>query len=380
MYRKLVVISHTPHRMGRDGQLRGWGPTVRELDKIANVWAEVVHIGVLLRGLPEASDLPYSTQNIRFRAIPPSGGAKWFEKISIIGTTYTILKTIHSEIKDASHVQVRVPMGFGLYLIPWFGLSFHRKYCLWFKYANNWIAKSVPPGYRLQRWMLRHNWARCKVTINGHWAGQPRHCLSFENPCLTSTEIADGFVEISKKSFEKPFELVFIGRLDKEKGVPELARALQAAPDSKISRVHIIGVGPLKSSLEDIQRIKTFPILFHGWLPGGEIRSLLSSSNFLLLPSRSEGFPKVIAEAFCYGCIPVCSDVGSIPQYVDEGNGFLWKSKGLETFGDVLQMALDTRADKLSELAKNGHTLASRFSYEAYLQSLQERVFKDNRC
>jgi glycosyltransferase involved in cell wall biosynthesis len=168
--------------------------------------------------------------------------------------------------------------------------------------------------------------------------------------------------------------------LGKEKGVPELARALLAALDSKIARVHIVGDGPLKSTLEDIQRKKTFPILFHGWLPGGKVRSLFSTSNFLLLPSRSEGFPKVIAEACCYGCIPICSDVGSIPQYVDEGNGFLWKSEGLETFGDVLQMALDTPAYKLSELAKNGHTLASRFTYEAYLQSLHERVFKGNRC
>jgi glycosyltransferase involved in cell wall biosynthesis len=218
------------------------------------------------------------------------------------------------------------------------------------------------------------------VTINGHWAGQPPHCLSFENPCLTSTEIANGFVEIAKRSFEKPFELVFIGRLDKEKGVPELARALQAAPDSKIARVHIVGVGPLKSILEDIQRIKTYPILFHGWLPGGKIRSLLSSSNFLLLPSRSEGFPKVIAEAFCYGCIPVCSDVGSIPQYVDERIGFLWKSKGMETFGDVLHKALNTPADELTDLAKNGHTLASRFTYEAYIQALKVQVFCENMC
>ena len=43
-----------------------------------------------------------------------------------------------------------------------------------------------------------------------------------------------------------------------------------------------------------------------------------------VLPSYSEGFPKVIAEAMNFGCIPIVSDISCIRQYIINGkNGFL---------------------------------------------------------
>src|SRR5690606_41847313 len=56
----------------------------------------------------------------------------------------------------------------------------------WYKYAGNWNQKKPPLGYALQRWMLKHQ--KRKVTINGSWPKQPKHCITFENPCLTEKE------------------------------------------------------------------------------------------------------------------------------------------------------------------------------------------------
>ena len=53
---------------------------------------------------------------------------------------------------------------------------------------------------------------------------------------------------------------------------------------------------------------------------------IYSKCDFIILPSKSEGFPKVIGEAMNYGCIPIVSDVSCISQYIQNGvNGFLIK-------------------------------------------------------
>jgi glycosyltransferase involved in cell wall biosynthesis len=43
-----------------------------------------------------------------------------------------------------------------------------------------------------------------------------------------------------------------------------------------------------------------------------------ASSHVLVLTSESEGFPKVIAEAMAYGCVPIVTRVGSIPEVLNE--------------------------------------------------------------
>ena len=44
MSKKLVVISHTEHYTVA-GVIKGWGPTVHEINFLADYWDEVVHVG-----------------------------------------------------------------------------------------------------------------------------------------------------------------------------------------------------------------------------------------------------------------------------------------------------------------------------------------------
>src|SRR5690606_41947831 len=60
----------------------------------------------------------------------------------------------------------------------------------WIKYAGNWKQKDAPVAYRFQTWLLERQ--SRPVTINGRWPNQPKHCLSYENPCLTKQELDEG--------------------------------------------------------------------------------------------------------------------------------------------------------------------------------------------
>ena len=48
---KLLIISHTPHYMNGT-QLKGWGATVREIDYLAELFDEIIHIAPLYTGKP----------------------------------------------------------------------------------------------------------------------------------------------------------------------------------------------------------------------------------------------------------------------------------------------------------------------------------------
>src|SRR5690606_3617927 len=149
-----------------------------------------------------SSSLPYTKDNIRFVPIPPYGGKSIADKIQILFKIPKIIRQVVKSQKGASEVQLRLPTSMGLFLLPLFSFFLPRKYTFWVKYAGNWSQKNPPLSYRLQRWWLIHNIARCSVTINGFWKNQPSHCYSFENPCLTQNDIDKG-LQISKiKSFE----------------------------------------------------------------------------------------------------------------------------------------------------------------------------------
>ena len=71
---KLVVISHTGHQQTETGEYVGWGPTINELNFMAQFWEEVVHVACLEPGPPKGSSLPYTQSNIQIAPIPPFGG------------------------------------------------------------------------------------------------------------------------------------------------------------------------------------------------------------------------------------------------------------------------------------------------------------------
>lgn len=374
--RKLVVISHTPHQTDRYGRPVGWGPTVRELDYLAEAWEQMVHVACLEEGQALKSSLPYTRKNIRLEPIPVFGGKSLREKLGILTKAPAILRTIRRALEGATEVQVRVPMGIGIFLLPWLALRRRGRYRLWVKYANNWVQRDAPRGYALQRWFLNSGFMGCPVTINGSWQGQPMHCLSFENPCLFEGDVAAGALTAAGKAFRPPYRLVFTGRLEDDKGVSRILEALDGIGPEWIERVDFIGDGPDAARLQASAARHGDRVRFHGFREGAFVHEVLAASHFFLLPTTaSEGFPKVVAEAGCHGSIPVVSDVSSIPHYVNHGvNGFVWKVASGNGFAAVLSDALCQPGDRLSAMAIEANRMASLFTMERYLRRLREEV------
>ncbi len=129
MMKKLVIISHTEHQQAADGSFVGWGPTVNEINYLSNHWVEVVHIACLEKcKAVKGSSVGYSNKNVHFEVIPTFGGKRIWQKLDILWKMPLILWKVQKSIKGASHVQLRVPMGIGIFLIPFFAFRKQSKY------------------------------------------------------------------------------------------------------------------------------------------------------------------------------------------------------------------------------------------------------------
>lgn len=373
--KKLVVISHTEHYLDENNVVKGWGSTINEINFLAEHWEEIYHVGCLYSIPAPASSLPYTYQNIHFVPIPPYGGKRFFYKVFIVSKIPKIIVQVVKTIRGASEVQLRLPTSMGLFLLPLFSFLIPRKFTFWVKYAGNWSQENPPMSYRIQRWWLQKNIAKCKVTINGFWENQPKHCMSFENPCLTNEDIVNGRIIASNKIFESPFVFCFVGRLEAAKGMDKIIVALKNIPIEKIDKIHFIGDGSETANYKKETGFLGSKAIFHGFLNKENVHELLRKSHFLLLPSESEGFPKVIAEGACYGVIPVVSNVGSIGHYINDKNGFLWNVSSGESYNSILLQAVQTDKLQLKEMSGTVGELAEKFTFDNIMVKLHTQIF-----
>lgn len=119
-------------------------------------------------------------------------------------------------------------------------------------------------------------------------------------------------------------ELIYLGYVEPKKGVEDLLQVwMELAPEFPAWRLSL--VGGVASEYRD-RLTKTYPA--ERWSLTGEVShpeamSKLASSELLVLPSYSEGFPNVILEAMSFGKAVVATTVGGIPAMLSQGEGLL---------------------------------------------------------
>ncbi len=370
---KLVIVSHTEHYLNENNQVVGWGPTVRELNHLITDFDEIVHCAPLYAGAAPPSAMPYTNERIKHVALKPSGGDSMRDKLSVIITAPANLRIVKKALAKADLYQFRAPTGMGVYMIPW--LKWFSGKPGWFKYAGNWVQRGAPLGYRVQRFFLK-KFKNHFVTINGRWPNQPDHLLTFENPCLTREEISDGNALIKTKVYDAGLNFCFVGRLESAKGVGRILDAFaRLNKESRIQALHFVGDGPEREAFEKKSKSLPMRVTFHGFLSRDAVAEVMKCCHVFLLPSLSEGFPKVIAEAVNFGCVPVVSDASSIGQYVRDGeNGFLTDHKDSSAQSLVEKLEVLLAHPDLKTLAVKGKRMAAKFSFEYYNRRIQSEI------
>lgn len=371
---KLAIISHTPHYK-KDNTVSGWGPTIREINQLTEIFTEIYHIAPLHLDEPPASSMKYKTDAIKFVPLKAYGGKRLSDKISIFTTAIYNLKQIKTVIDKVDWVQFRAPTAMGLYVLPYLSLRKNPK--RWVKYAGNWKMSNAPVSYRFQRWWLRKNLQHSKVTINGQWPDQESHIINFQNPCLDNNELNRAKSIANEKDFYGKLTVCFAGSLTRNKGVEIIIDALRKikSPD-QIKEIIFAGDGSERKRFEEESKHLNMKVTFKGFLNRTELEQVYEHSHLILLPSESEGFPKVIAEAAAYGCVPIVSDVSSISMYFNDSNGYLLVKIDSDELAEKIDSALRNR-DALKKKSEAAVKVAGQFTFENYIRNLKEKILDE---
>ncbi len=149
-----------------------------ELDVINSLFSKITLLGGEYSNVDEIKTLEVCNDNWIIESLPFSGKNDLKSSFFLL---LQLLKESFNQVRKADVIHVRgpgIPMLVGLIYCLIFP---YKKW--WFKYANDWSLWGKSNFWDLQK-VLLSTFFWIKVTINGKWLNQPKHILSFENPCI----------------------------------------------------------------------------------------------------------------------------------------------------------------------------------------------------
>jgi glycosyltransferase involved in cell wall biosynthesis len=375
---RFLVISNMSHYK-RNGEVVGWGPTVQELDHISSIVDELIHVCFLHSGVAPGSALPYSSKNVKTILLPAAGGQSIYAKMRLLRLLPLYARVVWREMQRADIIHVRAPASMALIAVILLALSRKPGY-RWIKYAGNWMPE-VSDGwsYGFQRWWLRKSWHRSLVTVNGEWPNQPAHVKAFINPSLTDEELYAARTTVRDKRLGVEPQLLFVGSTIPSKGLDlALQTVVLLRHSGVLAKLDVAGDGPNRKELEQLAMslgLGEF-VEFHGWVPRPELGRFYERAHFVLLPTKTEGWPKVISEGFAYGVVPIVTAVASIPQIIFSAQcGTAVAERSPEGFATAINAYMHNQSRWLAE-SRNGLHAASRFTYRAHIEQIR-KAFSD---
>ena len=119
----------------------------------------------------------------------------------------------------------------------------------------------------------------------------------------------------------EPVTLLFLGRLEKRKGIYQLLEAIaKLSPSFPKIRLLAGGDGDLKNVAEHAGQLGIQDrITLLGWVQGSQKEDLLARATLFVLPSYNEGLPMGVLEAMAAGLPVISTTVGGIPDAVEDG-------------------------------------------------------------
>jgi glycosyltransferase involved in cell wall biosynthesis len=168
----------------------------------------------------------------------------------------------------------------------------------------------------------------------------------------------------------KPLRLLFIGKDWNRKGGDVVIETLQELRRRGIfAELHLVGTKAGNAGMLE-------NVIDHGYLNKNKrkdrlaIEALLNSSHFLILPTRADCTPMVVAEANSHGIPVLITDIGGIPSLMRAGQN-----------GEMLspEAGPDDYADRLMALSKDRaqYEALSRSSFEHFRERLTWAAWSD---
>lgn len=328
---------------------------------------------------------------------------------------------IFKAMQWADHIHLRCPGNIGL-LGCFVQLLFPYKPKT-VKYAGNWDPKSKQPlSYRLQKWLLSNTFLtrNVKVLVYGEWPHQSKNIVPFFTASYSEDEMEEVEIDEKGKSLRQAqtdkierhrerSEAIFskeqiatsiTPRNDENECHPE---PVEGGQSSKLKFIFVGGLTSGKQPLLTVQVIHKLKqngyniqldmfgdgvertsienyildnalenvVFLHGNSSKEIVKQAYQKAHFLLFISKSEGWPKVVAEAMFWGCLPITSKVSCIPYMLDNGN----RGSIVNTDANEIISVIETYLQNSSTYKEQAQK-AKNWSRQYTLEKFEEEIGK----
>jgi glycosyltransferase involved in cell wall biosynthesis len=367
-----LIITHVPHIL-IENQYFGYAPYVREM----NIWIrhadKVLIIAPISNAFKTAIEINYEHDNIEFKTIQAFNLLSLKEISGSIYKIPTISWNLFKAMQEADHIHLRCPGNIGL-LGCIVQILFPDKPKT-AKYAGNWDPKAKQPwSYRLQKWILSNTFLtrNMQVLVYGEWENQSKNIVPF----FTATYSESDKKIFQVKSLTQTIHFIFVGTLVKGKN-PLYAIQLIQELFKKGYPVHLDLYGEgiergfleryiLNSNLEKVVDLK-------GNQPKDCVKKAYQNSHFVILPSKSEGWPKAIAEGVFWGCVPIATAVSCVPFMLDQGNRGVLLTMNLEKDVKQIEAIIEDEVDYQNR-RKNATEWSRKYTLDFFEQEIKKLI------
>ena len=181
------------------------------------------------------------------------------------------------------------------------------------------------------------------------------------------------------------FVFIFIGRIVGDKGMNELAWALQQMSDIH-PHVRLLLVGPFESELDPLEGdnehfFRNSPIVkYVGYQ--SDVRPFLAAADALVFPSYREGFPNVVLQAGAMGLPAIVTDINGCNEVITDGeNGRIIPPRDRQALLDMMTSFVE-HSDEIALMAARARAVVcARYDQKDVWQALLKMYesFNDKR-
>lgn len=167
-----------------------------------------------------------------------------------------------------------------------------------------------------------YRFANVVITTSGV---QERYIIQTYNVNVKEVFVVPNYIDTDKfrplDDIDKiPNKIVYVGRLEKQKNLESLIRALDNSPYG----IDIYGNGTLRNRLGHLVKMLNVSVNFMGSVPNNELPRILNKYSLFALVSLYEGMPKALLEAMACGLAVLGANVKGINEVIKHGeNGWL---------------------------------------------------------
>jgi hypothetical protein len=308
---------------------------------------------------PNWDDLPVTLQrcvSVRQAWKHPDG----FVETHYLHLPYDTLLLLHRHRPD---VVISDELGARTMQAAIYAKLYRKKLLIW---AH--VSESTEKGRSALRGALRRRLLRATdaVIVNGrsgtaYVRSLHQHVRLFEIPRPVDYHV---FSPTQLRAYrDRPFSLLYVGRLDRGKGILQFLVLLSdwaSSHPAENVRMRVVGHGPLEAEIRALSLSSNLTLAFEAHVPYEQLPSIYSGADALVLPTLADEWGMVVAEALASGLPVLGSTASQAVTELVEDNACGWHFDPLDSMSvtDALDRFFATSPATLEQMGKRGRAVA----------------------